>query len=149
MNKQTTFEEFENAVAEYMPDLKRDKERGLHAWGEYHNCDPGRAFPRTWGITLSAYGKDRYVESATLYIEYGVTVQYSPDNGSAATIHTNDMSIPVYRDGLPLTTFEKVKADAKEAVERLEHIMELAEQLEQEVWKMNDWEGTETTALRS
>lgn len=149
MDKHTTFEEFEKAVAEYMPNLKRDKERGLHAWGEYHNYDPERAFPRTWGITLSAYGKDGYVESADLYIEYGVTIQYSAENGSAATIHTNDMDIPMYRDGSPLTTFEKAKADASEAIERIERIMGLAAQLEHETWEMNDWEGTETTALRS
>ena len=42
MNKQTTIEEFEQNMTEYLPDFTKNTKKGGNVWTKVHVCNPER-----------------------------------------------------------------------------------------------------------
>lgn len=83
------------------------------------------------------WGEEGYVKEATFSLTYDLSLQYAGDNGSAAGIPTETARIPVYRDGVPITTFKGVDESAKILLDKVEQVLGLAEKFERGFWELN------------
>ena len=138
MNKQTTREEFEKRNdRENLSYLQRNTKEGKYVWTKSHVCNPERSFSRSWKMTLCMWGEEGYVKEATFSLTYNLSLQYAGDNGSAAGIPTETARIPMYRDGVPITTFKAVDKSAKILLDKVEQVMELAKKFERGFWELN------------
>ena len=142
MNKQTTIEEFEQNMTEYLPDFTKNTKKGGNVWTKVHVCNPERPFPRSWKMTINAVEEEGYVKNATFALTYALSLQYAADNGSAAGIPAETARIPMYRDGEIITTFKGVRTSAELLVKKVEQVMELAEKFEREFWDLNQTSRT-------
>lgn len=120
MDKQTTLEEFEKGMTENLSYLQRNTKEGKCVWTKSHVCNPERSFSRSWKMTLCMWGEEGYVKEATFSLTYDLSLQYAGDNGSAAGIPTETARIPMYRDGVPITTFKGVDKSAKILLDKVE-----------------------------
>lgn len=136
MDKQTTIEEFKNAMAE-LPDFTDNSKDGKYEWVKGDIINPERSFSRSWLMTVNMRGEEGYVKEATFTLTYDLSLQYASDNGNATGIPTETARIPMYRDGVPITTFKAVDKSAKILLDKVEQVMELAEKFERGFWELN------------
>ena len=88
-------------------------------------------------MTLCMWGEEGYVKEAAFSLTYDLSLQYAGDNGSAAGIPTETARIPMYRDGVPITTFKGVDKSAKILLDKVEQVLGLAEKFERGFWELN------------
>lgn len=137
MDKQTTIEEFENAVAEILPDFTNNSKDGKHEWVKGDIINPERSFSRSWLMTVNMKGEEGYVKEATFTLTYDLSLQYASDNGSAAGIPAEAARIPMCRDGVLITSVKGVRESSDILLKKVEQVMELAEKFERGFWELN------------
>lgn len=137
MDKQTTIEDFENDMAEILPDFTDNSKDGKHEWVKGDIINPARTFSRSWLMAVNMKGEEGYVKEATFTLTYDLSLQYASDNGSAAGIPTEAARIPMYRDGLLITSVKEVRVSSDILLKKVEQVMELAEKFERGFWELN------------
>lgn len=137
MNKQTTLEEFEKGMTENLSYLQRNTKEGKYVWTKSHVCNPERSFSRSWKMFVNMRGEEGCVKEATFTLTYDLSLQYAGDNGSAAGIPTEAARIPMYRDGMLITSVNEVRESSDILFEKVEQVMELAEKFERGFWELN------------
>lgn len=137
MDKQTTIEEFKNAMAEILPDFTDNSKDGKYQWVKGDIINPERSFSRSWLMFVNMRGEEGCVKEATFTLTYDLSLQYASDNGSAAGIPTERARIPMYRDGMLITSVNEVRESSDILFKKVEQVMELAEKFERGFWELN------------
>lgn len=148
MNKQTLVEDFENAMAEILPDFTDNSKDGKHEWVKGNIINPARSFPRSWRMSVNMEGEEGFVKEATFTLTYELPLQYASDNGNAAGIPTEVARIPMYRDGLLITSVKEVRESSDILLKKVEQVMELAEKFERGFWELNQTSKSLTSLER-
>lgn len=137
MDKQTTIEEFKNAMAETLPEFTEVTEGDKYKWAKGDIINPERSFSRSWLMSVNMKGEEGYVKEATFTLTYDLSLQYASDNGNAAGIPTEAARIPMYREGVLITSVNGVRESSDILLKKVEQVMELAEKFERGFWELN------------
>lgn len=137
MYKQTTIEEFKKGMAEILPDFTDNSKDGKYEWVKVDIINPERSFSRSWLMTVNMRGEEGCVKEATFTLTYDLSLQYASDNGSAAGIPTERARIPMYRDGMLITSVNEVRESSDILFKKVEQVMELAKKFERGFWELN------------